>query len=112
MRSFSPEFSSTNSDNFEIFLTAATPGQQLVTEFSKEMFKPSSSAAGQDAVAIKSAKINSEINELRKKKQEVEKNIANCPNLVLQQKLREQLLSVENEIRLREMEADAFSMFT
>ena len=90
---------------------AAMPDQQLVTEFSKEMFKPTSSA-GQDAVAIKSAKINSEINELRRRKQEIEKNIASCPNSVLQQKLREKLLNVENDIRLREMEADAFSMFT
>ena len=87
------------------------PTQHLVTEFNRDMFKASGSG-GQDAVAVKSAKINEEINELKKKKHEIERNIANCPNPVLVVKLRENLMSVENEIRQREMEVDAFSMFT
>ena len=81
-----------------------------MTQFSKDMFQPSS--AGADAVAIKLAKINAEIIELRKRKQEVERNIATCPNFALQQRLRENLLLLENELRHREMEADAFSMFS
>lgn len=103
--------------------TSRGSGQsQLVTQFSKEMFKPSGSgepsSSGaeanprQDAVAMGLAKINAEINELRKRKQEIERNIASCPNLVLQQRLRETLMIVENDLRQREMEADAFSMFS
>ncbi len=93
--------------------------QPLVTEFSKDMFKPEpstsmagASSSGEDAVAIKLAKINTEINELRKKKQEIERNITTCPNAALLQRLRENLTLVEAELRTREMEADAFSMFT
>merc|ERR1711890_29792 len=93
--------------------TSRTSSQsQLVTEFSKDMFKPSpavasvqqpSTGAGmmmstggttEDAVAVKLAKINTEINELRKRKQEMERNIATCPNVGLQQRLREDLLKV------------------
>lgn len=101
----------------------------LVTQFSKDMFKPpmadlsklpSSSAAslmsarsiGEDAVAVKLAKVKSEIVQLRQRKQEIERNIATCPNSVLQQRLRETLLNVETELRNREMEADAFSLFS
>merc|ERR1712156_521784 len=73
------------------------PGGQLVTEFSKDMFQVQGSG-GQDAVAVRSARINVEINELIKQKQEIEKNLTNCPNPVLQQKLRETLMAVEHEI--------------
>jgi hypothetical protein len=58
------------------------------------------------------AKVNTAIAELRKRKYEIERNIATCPNLVLQQRLRETLFTVESELRQREMEADAFSMFS
>ena len=67
---------------------------------------------GQDAVAIRSATINVEINALRRKKQEIEKNIANCPNPVLQDHLRKTLVAVEEEIRTKEMEIEAFAMFS
>ena len=87
------------------------PGGQLVTEFSKDMFQVQGSG-GQDAVAVRSARINVEINELIKQKQEIEKNLTNCPNPVLQQKLRETLMAVEHEIRQKEMEAEAFAMFS
>merc|ERR1712018_412246 len=81
----------------------------LVTEFSKDMFKPSpavvsnqqpsTSSAGEDAVAIKLAKINTEISELTKRKQEMERNIANgqLPD-GLRQRFREDLLKVESEL--------------
>ena len=88
------------------------PGGQLDTEFSKDMFKVQGGGGGQDAVAVRSAKINVEINELIKQKQEIEKNVNNCPNPVLQQKLRETLMAVEHDIRQKEMEAEAFAMFS
>merc|ERR1712241_259410 len=135
---------------------------QLVTEFSKDMFKPqastippmqqASSSSGmmqltsggmtsggmtsggmtsggmtssgmtsggmtsgggttEDAVAVKLAKIDTEINELRKRKQEMERNIATCPNVGLQQRLREDLMKVENELRHAIETADSLSMF-
>jgi len=105
---------------------------QLVTEFNKDMFKPTArtdssvtagtsssgpmeppdSRDGEDAVAVRLAKINAEIVELRRRKQETEKNIATCPNPALQQKFRETLQKVDQVLRTREMEADAFSMFS
>merc|ERR1712083_6028 len=125
---------------------------QLVTEFSKDIFKPqaptippmqqASSSSGmiqmtsggmtsggmtsggmtsggmtsgggttEDAVAVKLAKIDTEINELRKRKQEMERNIATCPNVGLQQRLREDLMKVENELRHAVETADGLSMF-
>jgi len=111
--------------------TSRTSSQsQLVTEFSKDMFKPSpsvppmqqpSTSSGmmqmssggttEDAVAVKLAKINTEINELRKRKQEMERNIATCPNVGLQQRLREDLLKVENELSHAIETSDSLSMF-
>ncbi len=102
------------------------------TEFTKDMFKPPPAAAassdqpmsaemkkeeppepkGNDAVAVKMAKVNSEIAELKKRKQEIQNNIASCPNPALQQRFKETLQKVEDELRHREMEADAFSMFS
>merc|ERR1712018_30837 len=89
---------------------SATAGpSQLVTQFSKDMFLPSTS--GTDAVAIKLAKIRAEINELQKQKQEIERQIATMPP-VLREAMREKLENVEKELRIKEMEADAFSMFS
>ena len=96
-------------NNIVIFCTGTQDQQGLVTEFSKDMFKVQT---GQDAVAVRSATINVEINALRKKKQEIEKNIANCPNPVLQDHLRKTLIAVEEEIRTKEMEIEAFAMFS
>ena len=96
--------------------------QQLVTEFSKDMFKPppmasmmpkaSGSASGADAVAIKMATLNKEIMDYKQKKLEIERNIAACPNIVLQQKLRVDLADVESNIQKREMELEALAMFS
>lgn len=102
-------------------------GSQLVTQFSKDMFKPKesggessssqvqpsggASGSGQDAVALKLGELNAQINELRKQKQDIERNLLSCPNLVLQQKLREGLMETEARIQQRQMEIDALSMF-
>ena len=102
--------------------TSRNSDTQLVTEFNKDMFKgppnqpqagtsTSSGGNGEDAVAVKLAKINTEVFELRSRKQEIERNISTCPNPVLQQKFRETLQQVEQDLRQREMELDAFSMF-
>jgi len=109
--------------------TSRTSSQsQLVTEFSKDMFKPSpsvhqpstsgmgmggggGSGGTENAVANKLSEINQEINELRKRKQEMERNIATCPNVGLQQRLREDLVYVESELRRAVETADGLSMF-
>lgn len=41
----------------------------------------------------------------------MERNIATCPNIGLQQRLREDLLKVENELRHAIETADSLSMF-
>ena len=76
------------------------------TQFSSEMFPPK-----QDKVAAKMEKVKAEIAELRKQKSELENNIANCDNLALQQRFRASLSQLEQELRMREDEQDAFSMF-
>ena len=93
----------------------------LVTEFSKDMFKPSPASnqpstsgnmgAGENTVAVKLAKINTEISELRKRKQEMERNIATCNNDGLRQRFREDLFTVESKLRAAEEEHDSLSMF-
>ena len=97
------------------------------TQFSKDMFKSNppggggvpvqlqpkpQTSSGNDAVANKMAEVNAAIADLRRRKQELERNIASCPNPMLQQKLREDLNYVKLELQKREMEADAFSMFS
>ena len=97
------------------------------TQFSKDMFKSNppggggvpvqlqpkpQTSSGSDAVANKMAEVNAAIADLRRRKQELERNIASCPNPMLQQKLREDLNYVKLELQKREMEADAFSMFS
>jgi len=103
---------------------SSTSSQSYPTEFKPEMFKPSPSTPGSssgvgmsgsvgtgNAVANKLSEIGQEINELRKRKQEMERNIATCPNVGLQQRLREDLMKVESELAHAVEQADNLSMF-
>lgn len=92
---------------------SSSSSQPLVTQFSKDMFPSGQDQkGGEDAVAVKMAKVNAEISQLRKKKQEMESNIASCPNQALLHRLKDNLKAVESELKQRELEADAFSMFS
>ena len=95
---------------------------QLVTQFSRDMFRPLTApqpvqlqpqpTSSGDTVAIKMAQVNAQISELRREKQEIERNIAIAPNLALQNQLREKLASLELKLRQREAEAEALSLFS
>ena len=93
---------------------------QLVTQFSRDMFRPLTApqpvqlqpTSSGDTVAIKMAQVNAQILELRREKQEIERNIAIAPNLALQNQLREKLASLELKLRQREAEAEALSLFS
>lgn len=99
----------------------------LVTQFSKEMFPPQPSsempAPGPstseqppqpqtDAVARKVEQLRSDIAELKTRKRELESNLQNCEFEVLQRTFQQSLQEVLNELQQKEMEADAFSMFS
>jgi len=70
-------------------------------------------AGGENAVALKMQQINREIEDLQRQKKEVQANIAGgaSNNAALLQRFRSTLTQLEKDIKDREEEQDAFSMF-
>ena len=113
-------------DEVEVEVTKKDPGdkqqrhanedkpERMVTQFSAEMFesKPGGSGSGMGAVAAKLESLSKEVNELKMKKQEMERNSANCINPVLLGKFQESVAVLEAEIASKEAEIEGLSMFS
>ncbi len=107
----------------------------VVTQFNKDMFLPptegqprNSQAAmpsststtasanpgggGGGAVGAKLESLLKDIEELKVRKQELQKNIANCDNQALLERFRQSLAEVEVELGQKADEADSLSMFS
>ena len=57
-------------------------------------------------------KLRTEIRQLQKKKEELESNISGCDNQALLQRFRESLAQIDADLKQREEDVDAFSMFS
>ena len=78
-------------------------------EFSSSMFAPSGSS-GQEKVSAK-AEIVQDIALLRKRKSELESNIATCDNLALLHRFKASLAQTQDELRQKEDDLEGLSMF-
>jgi len=79
------------------------------TQFSSSMFggpKP------QEHIASKTERLNQEVALLRKRKLDLESNVANCDNLALLQRFKASLAQLEDELRQKEEDLDSLSMFS
>ena len=79
------------------------------TQFSSSMFggpKP------QEHIASKTERLNQEVALLRKRKLDLESNVANCDNLALLQRFKASLAQLQDELRQKEEDLDSLSMFS
>ena len=82
-----------------------------VTEVSRSTFQPKTSSPIQEpAVACKMEQLQSELAQLRTKKQELERNIANCDNQALQMRFEQSLAEVAAEVQSKEAEVVELSI--
>ena len=82
-----------------------------VTEVSRPTFQPkTSSPIHEPAVASKMEQLQSELAQLKTKKQELERNIANCDNQALQMRFEQSLAEVAAEVQSKEAEVVELSI--
>eukprot|EP00095_Tigriopus_kingsejongensis_P003004 snap_masked-scaffold170_size291898-processed-gene-0.4 protein:Tk03004 transcript:snap_masked-scaffold170_size291898-processed-gene-0.4-mRNA-1 annotation:"hypothetical protein KGM_08713" len=99
-----------NTTTHEATSSQPDPGRpKLVTEFSKDMFKPAPEPVA-SAVSIKMDTLKQEINRLKSKKSELERNIVTCDNQVLKIRFEDALQRVLADLVQKESEADGLAM--
>ena len=80
-------------------------------QISRPTFQPKSSSPIQEsAVASKMEQLQSELAQLKTKKQELERNIANCDNQALQMRFEQSLAEVAAEVQSKEAEVVELSI--
>jgi len=81
-----------------------------VTQFNSSMFPQTSAATIASSSYQHLERLKSEVTSLRIRKEELEKNVANCDNPALRQRFQQSLAEVEMELGQKEEEMESLSM--